>query len=125
MIKLSKRLEHIYNLIPSNINVLCDVGCDHGKIIVKSLVENKVKKGIATDISKDSLSKAILLANKEGVDNKIKLYNCYGLYEVNEKCDYTIISGLGGIEISNILKDGYQKSNYFILSPHSDITLVR
>ena len=125
MIKLSKRLEYEFNEIPNDTNIICDVGCDHGKVIVKSIIENKAKTGIAIDISKDSLNKAILLSQKYNCYEKISFLNCYGLYDVSSICDYTIISGIGGNEISNILKEGYQKSKKFLICPHSDVITVR
>ena len=42
--KLSNRLEAIYNLIPETTQTVVDVGTDHGQLIIKLVLEDKIKR---------------------------------------------------------------------------------
>ena len=59
MSKLSKRLQVIADLV--NKNNVCDVGCDHGKLVEYLLSNKIVDYAIVSDISQPSLNKAIEL----------------------------------------------------------------
>ena len=116
MIKLNKRLKEISNLVDER--VVADVGCDHGKIVLNLFQNNKIDKAVISDISQPSLQKAIDLLNKEGFKN-FKSYVCDGLRSYSEDDDVKqiIISGMGGLEIIQILKNSPIKYNNLILQP--------
>lgn len=116
MIKLNKRLNFIANLVDER-NV-ADVGCDHGKIILKLFEENKIDEAVISDISKPSLQKAIDLLNQKGF-KKYKSYVCDGLskYKSVDNIKQIIISGMGGLEIIQILKNSPIEINNVILQP--------
>ena len=59
--RLSKRLRCVVDELEGSVSV-ADVGADHGKVLVTALLEKKIERGIATDISEKSLSKARTLA---------------------------------------------------------------
>ena len=69
MIKLDNRLTALLGEIEGE--VLADIGCDHGKLAVASLLEGKCSKVIAGDISAESLKKAVKLAKEYGLEEKI------------------------------------------------------
>ena len=64
MIRLSGRLNALFNAIPLSDGTVVDIGCDHGKLIVATVLSGKCAHGIGVDISKRSLSKAIEYADK-------------------------------------------------------------
>ena len=69
---LSKRLQEIYDLIPS-CQIVADIGTDHGFIPEKLLLEKKCQKVIASDISKQSLSKTIEVRDKNNFGQNIRI----------------------------------------------------
>lgn len=113
---MSKRLDLIKSLIiPSKI--IADVGCDHGLIAEYCLT--KAEQVIASDISEKCLQKAkVRLA---GATN-VTFVCCDGL---DYQCDEAIISGMGGILITQILRAAGQLPQTLIVSPHRDGELVR
>lgn len=124
MLKLDNRLKAIFDEI-SDVNVVADIGCDHGKLIVSTVICNKAKKGIAVDISKESLQKAEKLAKKYLVWDKIEFLYGDGFWPIKEeKIDLAVISGMGAREIVKILgqKDLAKK---YILVPHQDAHILR
>lgn len=123
MFKLDNRLQSVLNEI-DNVKLLADIGCDHGKLIVSAILSKKAEKGIAVDISYDSLNKARILAKKYKVDDKIKFFVGDGFLPVEEKIDVAVISGMGAREIVKIIftKDISKK---YILVPHQDTHILR
>jgi tRNA (adenine22-N1)-methyltransferase len=123
MIKFDKRLQAVFDNIDF-IDTIADIGTDHGKLIVKAVESGKAKKGIAIDISKSSLKKAELLAEKHGVLDKIQFICGNGVEPIEEKVDCVIIAGMGGYEIVNILSKKNIAKQY-ILVPHQDPNILR
>lgn len=115
---MSERLDLIKSLIvPAKI--IADVGCDHGRIAEYCANSGMAELVIASDISDKCLQKARLLL---GDKSNVKFVCCDGLgYE----CDEAVISGMGGILISRILRSARQLPKTLILSPHRDGALVR
>ncbi len=118
MSKLSKRLSIIADLVDSN--TICDVGCDHGKLVKYLLDEKKIKFAYVSDISMQSLKKAInLLANHE---SNFEAICCDGLKGYKDKLiDECVISGMGGEQIIDIIKSSPISIQKFILSPQHNI----
>jgi tRNA (adenine22-N1)-methyltransferase len=124
MLKLDNRLQAICDEIDS-VNIVADIGCDHGKLIVFAIVSNKAKKGIAIDISKESLKKAEKLAKEYDILDKINFLYGDGMLPIKEKTiDLAVISGMGAREIVKILKQKDIAKKY-ILVPHQDAHILR
>ena len=68
---LSGRLKEIYDVIPYGLDVVADIGADHGKLIVAILLKNKAQRGFALDISEKSLDKAKILAEERKSNTSI------------------------------------------------------
>lgn len=119
--KLSKRLNAIYDKIDKNKNII-DVGCDHGLLDIKFVKETK-NRAIATDISENAISNAKSNAIKENVFDKINFVVTDGLngFELND--EDIIISGMGSLTITNILSKNI--NNRLIISTHKDIPFLR
>lgn len=104
--KLDNRLQSIADFIRTSKKIL-DVGTDHGYLCLY-LVKNKIaEKGIASDLSKGSLSKAIKLIKKEGMQESIECRLGSGLKVAKEEdnIDTIVIAGMGGVLISEILEE--------------------
>ena len=123
MNKLSKRLFKISKLVEGRI--VCDVGCDHGKLAQFLLRKNKVDFMYVSDISLPSLAKAIKLLDRYGYTNYRALC-CDGLSGYDGlRIDECIIAGMGGEEIIKIISNSPIKINSFILSPQHNIVEVK
>ena len=118
---LSERLQTIANFVPKN-SVVADIGTDHGYIPIYLIENNISKKVIATDISKNSLEKAIENVNIYNYENKIDTRHGNGLETIKEyEVDTVIIAGMGGILIKDILDKSWSKRDSitnFILQPN-------
>ena len=130
MIKLSKRLETICNLVPKGARV-CDVGCDHAYVDIRLLQEEKVPYALAMDVADGPLATA--KANLELTElydtGRCELRKSNGLsaYEPGE-AEVMICAGMGGILMQSLLEAESEKVLSFqelILSPQSEIHLVR
>lgn len=118
---LSERLQTIANFVPKN-SVVADIGTDHGYIPIYLIENNISKKVIATDISKNSLEKAIENVNIYNYENKIDTRHGNGLETIKEyEVDTVIIAGMGGILIKDIVDKSWSKRDSitnFILQPN-------
>lgn len=123
-----KRLSKILNLV-TPCNTIADVGCDHGKVGAELVVKGLCQHCIFSDISEPSLNKAKIISNEKAIYKKCKFIVCDGLsaYPKNVKVDYAIISGMGGIEISNIVlkKPKEVLVDKFILQPNNNVVYLR
>lgn len=119
MNKLSKRLLTIASLVEGKI--IADVGCDHGKLSEYLLEKNIVKKVYVSDISKDSLEKAIKLLSSKNYEFESICTDGLNDYTGINDIDECVIAGMGGVEIINIIKSSPININSFILSPQHNI----
>lgn len=120
---LGKRLSAVVDEVDGK--SMADVGCDHGKVSVACLLNSKVERVIACDISQKSLEKAVDLAEKYKVkDIEFRVgdgLQIIGDYEV----DSVVIAGMGGNEIMSILSHIPQGVKKLILSPHRNAIELR
>lgn len=121
MSKLTKRLSTVAGLVTGE--VVCDVGCDHGKLGKYLLDSGKVKFVYVSDISALSLKKAVDLLQE--YPDKFKAICCDGLTGYSGlNVDECIISGMGGYEIMKIIDNSPIDIGTYILSPqHNEIEL--
>jgi len=122
---MDTRLKHIAKLasMPSGYTVV-DCGCDHGKVLYKLLIDNPDCKAIAIDKSAPSLDKARKLL--ESFEDRATFFCSDGITCLGDNAyDVLIISGMGGHNIIDILSDGKAKFDKIILSPHTNVDLVR
>ena len=127
MIKLSKRLLTIANLIDDNSKVV-DIGCDHGLVSIYLAMNKQNISIIASDINQNALDNAIKNINKYHLEDKIKVCLSNGLDNINDEIDTIIISGMGGHTIVDILTNNQEKLNTvnnIIIQSNNDIEYVR
>ena len=126
MIKLSKRLRAIVNFCDKN-KIIADIGTDHGFVPNFLYEEDYNRKIIATDISLNSLNKAIEFSELRGNKGKIEHIVCNGLEKI-PPVDQIIIAGMGGILISKILDKDFEKARQaekLILQPMQQVDYLR
>ncbi len=120
--KISKRLETIASLIPSNSKVI-DIGCDHALLDIY-LAHEKNCECIASDINNNALDQArynvlrfqvktVTLMLTDGLDN----------IPIHDE-DIIVISGMGTSTIEHIL-EGKKLSRRLIISSHTDFEDLR
>ena len=126
--ELSKRLNWIIEKL-DKVEVIMDVGTDHGYIPIYLVKNNIAKKVIASDINKEPLKKAKINASLDGVLDKIDLRLGGGLSPLNNKeADSVIIAGMGGNLIRDILENDLDKVKnleYLILQPAQNPEVLR
>ncbi len=124
--KLSKRLNSICELVLHE-KTVADVGCDHGKVLAKLFLDNKIDFAYACDISAQSVKKAEDLLTGIGINkSKFEVVVTDGLQNINAtKIDLVIIAGMGGLEIKKILSENKVKVGKFILVPHNNCIQLR
>lgn len=114
---LSPRLSAIAELL-ADTDSFADVGTDHGKLPVFALQEGIVSKAIATDISKNSLNKAKLLAEISGVELITRCGDGLSVLKEGE-VETVVIAGMGGLEMINILENAPCTFDNYIFLPHT------
>lgn len=125
---ISKRIEFIINNL-ENIEVLADIGTDHGYVPLVALERGICNKAIACDINKDPLDKARLNAVLEGSVDRIefRLGGGFQPLKVNE-AKQVVIAGMGGNLIRDILEadlDKVKSMEYLILVPAQNPEILR
>ncbi len=127
--KKTKRILELLELVPSESNIVFDVGCDHGILSALMVSTGKAKSVYASDISEKSLEKTINLAKKLKMEDKIKCVVSDGLnsFDKTIKSDCIVIAGMGGNEIVKILTNIEDFTNYksFLLQPAQDFYILR
>lgn len=123
MVNISNRLKKVAEQIENNSSVF-DVGADHG-LLEKYLVENAVTNDIIAVENKIG-PYSTLKANLANCNVKIILSD--GISSLNNKTDFVVFAGMGGILIKNILEKNKEKIsliNNIIIDAHRDVYLIR
>ena len=100
--KLSKRLQAIYDMIPSG--VAADVGSDHGKLIISLFEGGVISKGYAIENKKGPYSRLVKAIKDSGCEDHIIPMLSDGISELPSDVDIVVLAGMGGINIIDILK---------------------
>jgi len=126
--ELSKRLNWIIEKL-DKVEIIMDVGTDHGYIPIYLVKNDIAKKVIASDINKEPLKKAKINASLDGVLDKIDLRLGGGLFPLNNReANAVIIAGMGGNLIRDILENDLNKVknlDYLILQPAQNPEVLR
>ena len=122
---LNKRLQTLSAFIEEK-DIVLDIGCDHSLLGVY-LVLNKNIKVIGSDINPGPLEKAKENLKKYHLTKNIELRLGDGLEAMSDDINTIVISGMGGINIVNILKDikNYPNVKKLVVSPNNDFSLTR
>ena len=100
--KLSKRLQAIYDMVPQGI--AADVGSDHGKLIISLFEGGVISKGFAIENKKGPYQRLVKeIENHHLLDDVIPMLSD-GVTDLPPEVDTVIIAGMGGMNIIKILK---------------------
>lgn len=128
MIKLSKRLQHLADMVSKD-TILADVGTDHGYIPIYLLENKKIQKAYAMDIGKGPLQRAKEHIAECGLGDYIETRLSDGVAALSPGEAKTIlIAGMGGGLVIHILSEGKSvvaAADELILQPQSEIERVR
>ena len=123
-INLSKRLTEIYNLVSKK--RVCDVACDHGKVIAKLFQNNQIDYAIVSDISEKCALKAKNLLEKLNHKNfEMRVGDGFENIYKDDNIQEAIISGLGGLEIIKIFQNLKFEIESFIIQPQNNNILLK
>lgn len=126
MVKLSKRLKLILEMVPSS--VTADIGSDHGKLMI-ALVENGIiSKGYAVENKEGPFERLRNNLTVHGVINKVTPIFSDGIKDLPSDVSTVVIAGMGGLNIVNILKSHQEKLKYvqtIIIDAHNAVPLAR
>lgn len=126
ILNLDKRLETVVGFC-DHCKVIADIGCDHGLVSAELILEDKAQRVISTEISKECLNKAIMLANRINILPFISFRECDGFKLITkyDKIDQAVIAGMGGKKIIDILENKPKNLWNFVLQPMSDEVELR
>lgn len=128
MIKLSPRLQIIYNMVP-RCDTVADVGCDHGYLTIALLQGKVAKKAIAMDVNKGPLESARINIGEMQLNAQVEFRLSDGLTKLGrDEADIICICGMGGNLIQRILGaklEIAQSAKALILEPQSECRGVR
>ena len=126
--QLSKRMQMIADMAAPS-SCTADIGTDHGYIPIYLALQGIADHAIAADVRKGPLARARDHIRENGLEERIELRLGDGLTVLHPgEADQIIISGMGGLLMTRILKDSPQipaAAKALILQPQSDIDLVR
>ena len=98
--KLSKRLQSIYDMVPSG--VTADVGSDHGKLIISLFENGVISKGYAIENKKGPYNRLVKAINTHGVQDNVIPMLSDGISELPTDVDTVVIAGMGGFNVIDI-----------------------
>ena len=122
-----KRLDCIVSLINNKKAIVADIGSDHAFLAVKLLKNKKVKIVYNIEINQKPLETGIRNLKANFVyKNTVNVIND-GLknWKHTKSFDYVVISGMGGKNIVEILKNAKVKIKNLILCPNNNVFMLR
>ncbi|MDD6207030.1 MAG: class I SAM-dependent methyltransferase [Clostridiales bacterium] len=127
MLKLSKRMQMIADLVPKNSRI-ADIGCDHAYLSIYLMQKKIAKSVIAMDVNQGPLKIAKEHIKEAGLETNIQIRLSDGTNELKEgEADTLLIAGMGGRLIVKILDESFcrLKIKSLVLQPQSEISMVR
>ena len=128
-IKLSKRLQAIYDLVPQS-NVLADIGSDHAFLPIALVLNGKVTRAYAVEVNEGPYDMTVKNIAKYNVENYITPMLSDGISELEVDVNTITICGMGGNLIVDILdsnkeevtSDTYQLDETYYVKSVYDIS---
>ena len=124
--KLSKRLQAIYDMVPSGI--VADVGSDHGKLIISLFENGVITKGYAIENKVGPYNRLVKAINDNHAEKGIIPMLSDGISELPSDVDVVVIAGMGGFNVIDILKKNPRKLknvSTLIVDAHNAIPELR
>lgn len=125
--KLSRRLQAIYNLVNSPC-ILADIGCDHALLPIALVQGEKSNKVYACDVNEGPLQRGAKAIEDAGLSNQIQTILTNGLRDVPNDVTCITIAGMGCETMLSILEhdiDQVRGCKQVILQSNNHIELLR
>ena len=126
MIRLSKRLKIIHDMVPNS--VVADIGSDHGKLMIALVQSGKVKKGFAVENKEGPFERLRSNLIRYHVNDMITPLFSDGIKDITRDVSPIVIAGMGGQTIVNILKAHPEKLisvQTIIIDAHTAVPFAR
>ena len=126
MIRLSKRLKIIHDMVPKS--VVADIGSDHGKLMIALVQSGIVTKGYAVENKEGPFERLRNNLIKYHVNDKITPLFSDGIKDITRDVSTIVIAGMGGQTIVNILKAHPEKMisvKTIIIDAHTAVPFAR
>ena len=126
-LKLSKRLQAIYDLVPQS-NVLADIGSDHAFLPIALVLNGKVTRAYASEVNEGPYEATVKNIEKHGVSNYVIPVLSDGISEIEKDVNTISICGMGGSLIVDILDKDKEKLAHvttLVLEPNNNEESVR
>ena len=126
MIRLSKRLKIIHDMVPNS--VVADIGSDHGKLMIALVQSGKVKKGFAGENKEGPFERLRSNLIRYHVNDMITPLFSDGIKDITRDVSTIVIAGMGGQTIVNILKAHPEKLisvQTIIIDAHTAVPFAR
>ena len=126
MIRLSKRLKIIHDMVPNS--VVADIGSDHGKLMIALVQSGKVSKGFAVENKEGPFERLRSNLIRYHVNDKITPLFSDGIKDITRDVGTIVIAGMGGQTIVNILKAHPEKLvsvQTIIIDAHTAVPMAR
>ncbi len=120
---MTERLKRIYSEL-NQCHTFADIGCDHGYLTKAMLEGKKCENAIISDVSAKCLKKAEELLGDYIEKGVVKSVVSDGFDKV-QGADLALIAGMGGEEISHILKEAKELPINLVLQPMKNVDKVR
>ncbi len=114
----------------NNGNIVCDVGCDHGKLSLYLVQSGRANSIIATDINRQPLQKAVTLFADNNLSHTGQFILTDGLQGLTDTRDIThvVIAGLGGHTMAQVIEKApfiRQQGTQLVLLPAQSGYFIR
>ena len=126
MIKLSKRLKIIFDMVPKS--VVADIGSDHGKLMIALVEAGIVNKGYAVENKEGPFERLRSNLIRYHVNDKVTPLFSDGIKDITRDVETIVIAGMGGANIVSILKAHPEKLvrvQTIIIDAHTAVPLAR
>ena len=126
MIKLSKRLKIIHDMVPKS--VVADIGSDHGKLMIALVQSGTITKGYAVENKEGPFERLRSNLIRYHVNDIVTPLFSDGIKDITRDVSTIVIAGMGGTSIVNILKSHPEKMvsvQTIIIDAHTAVPLVR
>lgn len=126
MIRISKRLKLIHDMVPRSI--VADIGSDHGKLMIALVQSETIKKGYAVENKEGPFERLKNSLAINGVIDKVTPIFSDGIKDLPKDVNTVIIAGMGGLSIVNILKKHPEKLKNvetIIIDAHNAVPTAR
>ncbi len=126
--KTNIRVDKVLDYIPIGSKV-ADIGCDHGYVLIKGVLEDIIIKGIGIEVAKGPYYQAKKNVKEYKLEDKIDIRFGNGLNPLlNDECDICVIGGMGGRLITSIINEDLDKLSLFkrlVLQPMNSESILR